>query len=750
MICDELTEFKCPQENACIDKSWVCDGTDDCFGNEDEAMCPCENEDNFKCSDGTCLEERYICDGHPDCSDGDDEEKCATKLPENLACDVRSFSCDGGCYPTERACDGFRDCLDGSDEQQSICSSDMCLTRADVRRKVLSSDFICDHLCRPTPSGPRCLCYPGFELESDGTRCKLLGRQVPWLYFSVDNKIMKQSLLRKNEEDIVYTAKKGQVIKSIVSDVRSSTIFWIDEKEQSILSYDSRGKITKITDLMDNNYDANSFSFDWEMKNFYVTYKSKELKKGLIKVFQYKSGSNKDSVFEITSQLTKPTHIVLDPIKRVAVVVDTQKESQTSSVQLFGMNGVFIKTIAKSQNKIKAINIDHLQHHLYWIESTNLMGEIKLTIFDLNNFESKPFTRTFTYEPPFAKEVTSLAIFNNEVIFSDASTRKIWRIDSITANSWLAAPGGSHQAFVEMEGKQYIGALFVSHTMFQPQNRKLNNAYKDCLKAQCSHLCLPHPTGISCTCPTGMKISNNDDKLCIISTTKAVKPLTTTLSMVTNVSKSTTVFPKKCLLDKNNIENYILSEKQVRREYFAGESVFVECKKGYYLKRINGKSKIKLLCGIRGTWKNSAKCLPFSCVQNQDCGQNGICRSTDKTSWCECNGEYSTGPCKSNSKSTKEKKSSEDNGSNIITGIIVGVVVLLIASTGLLAYKFCRPKLNANVPWSRLINYDPELTTSRSIISTTSHNKRNAESISVEYEMRSQSPSPDLKSTDRL
>lgn len=48
MICDELTEFKCPQENACIDKSWVCDGTDDCFGNEDEAMCPCENEDNFK------------------------------------------------------------------------------------------------------------------------------------------------------------------------------------------------------------------------------------------------------------------------------------------------------------------------------------------------------------------------------------------------------------------------------------------------------------------------------------------------------------------------------------------------------------------------------------------------------------------------------------------------------------------------------------------------------------------------------
>ena len=67
---------------------------------------------------------------------------------------------------------------------------------------------------------------------------------------------------------------------------------------------------------MDNKFHANSFAFDWEMKNFYVTYESKELKKGLIKVFQYKSGSNKESAFEINNQLIKPTHIVLDPIKR--------------------------------------------------------------------------------------------------------------------------------------------------------------------------------------------------------------------------------------------------------------------------------------------------------------------------------------------------------------------------------------------------------------------------------------------------
>ena len=86
-----------------------------------------------------------------------------TELPEKSACDIKSFSCDGDCYPTERACDGFRDCLDGNDEKQSICSSDMCLTRSDVRRKVGSSDFVCDHLCRPTPSGPKCLCHPGFE-----------------------------------------------------------------------------------------------------------------------------------------------------------------------------------------------------------------------------------------------------------------------------------------------------------------------------------------------------------------------------------------------------------------------------------------------------------------------------------------------------------------------------------------------------------------------------------------------------------
>ena len=46
--CDELTEFKCQIENSCIEKSWVCDGTDDCLGNEDEASCPCKTENDFK------------------------------------------------------------------------------------------------------------------------------------------------------------------------------------------------------------------------------------------------------------------------------------------------------------------------------------------------------------------------------------------------------------------------------------------------------------------------------------------------------------------------------------------------------------------------------------------------------------------------------------------------------------------------------------------------------------------------------
>ena len=54
--------------------------------------------------------------------------------------------------------------------------------------------------------------------------------------------------------------------------------------------------------------------------------------------------------------------------------------------------------------------------------------------------------------------------------------------------------------------------------------------------------------------------------------------------MNTNASKSTEAYTKKCSLDKNNLKNYIPSEKQLRRQYLAGESVYVECKKGYYVK----------------------------------------------------------------------------------------------------------------------------------------------------------------------
>lgn len=79
LINEHLFQFTCPRSGHCIPQTWVCDGDNDCFDNQDEEDCPpvtCSST-QFKCSDlKQCIQESYKCDGISDCTDGSDELGC--------------------------------------------------------------------------------------------------------------------------------------------------------------------------------------------------------------------------------------------------------------------------------------------------------------------------------------------------------------------------------------------------------------------------------------------------------------------------------------------------------------------------------------------------------------------------------------------------------------------------------------------------------------------------------------------------
>ncbi|XP_038147474.1 low-density lipoprotein receptor-like [Cyprinodon tularosa] len=117
--CNQQLEFKC-SDGSCLSRMKLCDGHMDCADGSDEHHCGHSRcgKYEFACHSRGCIPTKLLCNGIDNCGDGSDEDSCRN-------CSGGSFSCGPTdvCLLRDKLCDGQRDCKDGRDESQVLCGS---------------------------------------------------------------------------------------------------------------------------------------------------------------------------------------------------------------------------------------------------------------------------------------------------------------------------------------------------------------------------------------------------------------------------------------------------------------------------------------------------------------------------------------------------------------------------------------------------------------------------------------------------
>ncbi|XP_072311347.1 uncharacterized protein [Eucyclogobius newberryi] len=509
------TPLRCPNTHECLQKEWICDGENDCADGADEKICKkapvrCKGF-QWSCGDRRqCIPLSWRCDGKEDCENGKDEVNCSEKK-----CAPHLFKCGSGeCLDPKQLCNTVTNCADRSDEgagcNQRNCSSSLaprcdhdciktpsgprCFCAAGFQLQGVScvdidecssvSSGVCKHICLNTRGSYACQCHPGFFLEPDKRSCK--AKDEALLLASV---LSEMVILGVHSATLHVLSSANRPVFSLDYDWVQNRIYWLSSNYQSIRWAEIDNTNNKGTLI--KGVKSDFIAVDWVGKNLYWV-------DGLLGQILAVKLSNatvnaRDHTVVLGFSKSSPSSLVLVSHKGLMFWSEMGASPQ---IEQAGMDGSKRKVVVnKGLSWPVSLAFDVLDNRIYWAdEKLRCIGSASMDGDDVKILQLAETPSPF-----------SVSVFNDRVFWSDTKKRSIRSADKKT--------GKDQRVLVKRPGQPF--ALKIMHPLSQPL------VPNPCEQLPCSHVCLLAPAvkslsgdstkGLTavCRCPKGLLLSKN-------------------------------------------------------------------------------------------------------------------------------------------------------------------------------------------------------------------------------------------------
>uniref|UniRef100_A0AC35G4G5 EGF-like domain-containing protein n=1 Tax=Panagrolaimus sp. PS1159 TaxID=55785 RepID=A0AC35G4G5_9BILA len=500
--CEPPLRFRCAHSRLCLNILQLCNGFNDCGGNDfsDEHLSMCSSfseygdctSDQFKCANGKCLNSTLVCDRNDDCGDASDEIGCIKHNDKNC----HSNGDNGGCKHlcTDLTGGGFYcHCRDGFQPDPSNPFD--CIDIDECK-----SNNTCTQRCYNTKGSYLCRCFDDYENNvvvgaMTGKDCRAKGDPAN-VIVAADDKLVQLAMHGgggTNRNAAAHASNEESNIIAVEFDPRRELMFWIDSVQQKVFrSALPNGNQSHEGQELDIDFKAlgvapSALAVDYLTGNLYITTIS-QVNSGII---ARKKRFSEPKMNEDTGHI----FVTTNDGRYVKRVLGGRLQIPTAIVTL--------PLLAK----IECADMDGLHR-------TVVARDLVYSPTSMTVDEGKD-NRIYWADPKYHKVDSCLPDGTKRaIVITDHHTP--WAID-VFENHLYWASKDTHNLYVQDKfgrGRVYVleSALNDVHSVRIQQRfaRDIQRAVSPCARGTCSHFCVPLPgDNFKCLCP--MNSTNEGD-----------------------------------------------------------------------------------------------------------------------------------------------------------------------------------------------------------------------------------------------